>query len=167
MAIMVHPGLFVGSTADTYKFAGSVLHAARDPWFERAKISFKWKHDEEYPILVNENVIRTDYNEMALNMVDADDARYFPDDMINAGLEFITERMSEGDAALCHCNAGLSRSPSLAMLWLWEHGFLDDEYKYAVPQFKNLYPNWSPGNGIWNYLKQRCEGEKNVYSERD
>lgn len=165
MATMVHPGLFVGSAVDTYKFAGSILHAARDPWFEQAKISFKWKHEEEHPVLVNQNVLLMDYNEMVLNMVDANDAHYFPDEMVNAGLEFITERMAEGDPVLVHCNAGLSRSPSLTMLWMFEHGFLDDGYKYAVSQFKNLYPNWAPGNGIWNYLKKRCEGEKHVYSK--
>lgn len=160
MAKMLHEGLFVGNAADTYKFSGSILHAARDPWFlTAAQVLIKHAMDEIavkrfFPV---DNVIRMDYNQMALNMVDANDARYFLNEMVNAGLEFISERMAEGDPILVHCNAGLSRSPSLCFLWMFEHGFLDNEYQYAVPQFKGIYKDWCPGNGIWNYLKNRCE----------
>ena len=152
MSILLHDGLFVGNASDIYKFAGSILHCARDPWFtDLTKIgwvepSFTW--------------FRQAYNEMALNMVDAENPRYFSDEMINAGLDFITERLAEGDPVLVHCNAGLSRSPSMAFLWMFEHGFLDDEFRYAVPQFKNIYPDYMPGNGIWEYLKNRCDTSK-------
>lgn len=170
MAIMVHDGLFVGSAADTYKFAGSVLHCARDPWFAEAEIEVR-KHSKDFYVPNKKimlefcpvpNVIRINYNTMTLNMVDADDPRYFSDEMINAGLEFITDRMAEGDPVLVHCNMGMSRSPSMAFLWMFEHGFLDNEFRYALPQFKRLYPDYAPGNGIWQYLKNRCEKENNM-----
>lgn len=156
MARMVHEGLFVGPGLDVYKFAGSILHCARDPWFAEAahqKPSGDWFGAE----LSGPTHIRISYNELSLNMVDAAHERYLSDEMINAGLEFITERMAEGDAILVHCNMGISRSPSMAFLWMFEHGFLDDEFRYAAPQFKDIYPNWCPGNGIWNYLKKRCD----------
>ena len=165
MAVQIHSGLFVGSAQDVYRFAGSILHAARDPWFEDAAKEVV-KHSKSYYVPGEKinllfqpipTVIRINYNTMALNMVDADDPKYFSDEMVNAGLEFITERMAEGDAVLCHCNMGLSRGPSMAMLWLFEHGFLDDEFRYAVPQFKSLYPDYCPSRGIWEYLKRRCE----------
>jgi len=146
---MVHEGLFVGPASSVYKFAGSILHCARDPWFEDVKDRAAGK-----------NWVRIKYNELALNMVDANSPMYFPDDMINAGLEFITERFAEGDPVLVHCNMGLSRSPSIAFLWMFEHGFLDDEFRYALPQFKDLYPDYCPGNGIWSYLKRRCNDGK-------
>lgn len=152
MSKMLHDGLFVGNAADTYRFAGSILHCARDPWYlgsiEAGLL--------QKPL----NVIRIMYNEMALNMVDAENPRYFSDDMINAGLDFITERLADGDPVLVHCNAGLSRSPSMAFLWMFEHGWLDDDFRYAVPQFKELYPDYMPGNGIWEYLKNRCDTAK-------
>jgi hypothetical protein len=158
MPIMVHEGLFVGPGADTYKFAGSILHCARDPWFRLAarlpKPEFEdwFRAEQTGPLFV-----RQSYNELALNMVDAAEPRYFSDEMVNAGLEFITERLAEGDAILVHCNMGLSRSPSMAFLWMFEHGFLDDEFRHALPQFKTIYPNYCPGNGIWQYLKRRCD----------
>lgn len=174
MAVMVHDGLFVGSDADTYKFAGSVLHCARDPWFATAEQRcLHPKRFEDYGIVLGgtgttyeeflatpKTWVRFKYNEMALNMVDADDPRYFSDEMINAGLEFITDRMADGDPVLVHCNMGMSRSPSMAFLWMFEHGLLDYEFRYALPQFKRLYPDYAPGNGIWQYLKNRCDTSK-------
>lgn len=171
MAVMVHDGLFVGNGFDIYKFAGSILHCARDPWFEDAeKRCLHPKLYSDYGMTLGgtgttykeflespKTWIRISYNEMALNMVDADSPKYFSDGMVNAGLDFISERMAEGDAVLCHCNLGVSRSPGLIMLWLWEHGFLDKEFRYALPQFKRLYPAFAPGNGIFKYLKNRIE----------
>jgi predicted protein tyrosine phosphatase len=104
-------------------------------------------------------VARIGHNEMALNMVDADDPRYFKDAMINAGLQFITDRFANGDSVLVHCNAGMSRSPSMAFLWMFEHGFLDKDFQGALAQFKDLYPGYCPGNGIQQYLKNRCEAD--------
>ena len=156
MPIMVHDGLFVGPGADTYKFAGSILHCARDPWFVEACKSFVMPISYTFPSCHN-TVVQPCYNEMALNMVDAAEPHYFSDEMVNAGLEFITERLAEGDPVLVHCNMGISRSPSMAFLWMFEHGFLDDEFRHALPQFKTIYPNYCPGNGIWQYLKRRCD----------
>lgn len=149
MASMVHYGLFVGSGADAPSFGGSsVLRCAKDPWYVEAAKFYRQ---------MAPNVIRKSPNEMILNMVDAEHPKYFSDIMVDAGLNFITERFAEGDAILLHCNMGISRSPSMAFLWLYEHGFLDDEFRYAVPQFKKIYKDWAPANGIWQYLKARCE----------
>lgn len=156
MAVKVHDAIFVGNASDTYKFAGSILHCARDPWFEEAR--------NRYPVYRNPFAIEIAYNELALNMVDAQHPKYFSDEMVNAGLDFITERLAEGDPVLCHCNMGVSRSPSMAFLWMFEHGFLDDEFRYAVPQFKDIYPSWMPANGIWQYLKNRCDKQTSSVS---
>jgi Dual specificity phosphatase, catalytic domain len=164
LAVMVHPGLFVGNGQDIYKFAGSLLHCARDPWYTNA--IQRVRHPEKFPdygIVISGTeqmlglVARLSYNEMALNMVDAASPMYFCDEMVDAGLNFITDRMAEGDPVLVHCQLGISRSPSVAMLWLYEHGFLDDDFDVAVIQFKRLYPDWTPGHGIWTYLKNRIQ----------
>lgn len=164
MAVMVHHGLFVGSAADTYKFSGSILHCAKEPWFTDAYRRHQQKmYDDRYGVpFASNTVIRIGYNEMALNLVDAVHHKYFNDITIDPGLEFITERMSEGDAVLVHCNMGVSRSPSIALLWMWEHGYLDPEFRYALPQFKKLYPAYQPGNGFWHYLKARIERSSKV-----
>ena len=158
MATMVHEGLFVGPGSDCYKFAGSILHCARDPWFSAAAgLPHVRNVDFFHAKQTGPLFVRQSYNELALNMVDAADPRYFCDEMVNAGLDFITERMAEGDAVLVHCNMGISRSPSMAFLWMFEHGFLDFNFGRAVTQFQMLYSDWSPGAGIWQYLKRRCE----------
>ena len=94
---------------------------------------------------------------MALRMVDAPDTKYFSDWMINPGLEFITERFAAGDPVLVHCNVGVSRSPSVALLWMWEHGFLPEVFGEAVAAFKMLYPHYAPQAGIYGYLKNRIQ----------
>lgn len=155
MAVMVHHGLFVGGGYDAPRFAGSVLHCARDPWFVDAK-------QAGFPTMpdTRDTVICIKYNEMALNLVDAADPRYFWDCTINTGLQFITDRMAAGDPILVHCNAGVSRSPSIALLWMWEHGFLDKEFQYVTAQFRNLYRDYMPGNGVYLYLKNRIEDRR-------
>lgn len=158
MAVQVFPGLFVGPAADIYKFSGSILHCARDPWFAQA-MSLP-PSESLFRDTTGKRVclwVRMNPNEMALNMVDAADGKYFCDDLIDAGLNFITERFAETESVLVHCNMGISRSPSMAFLWMFEHGYLDDEFRYAVPQFREKYKDWCPGNGIWAYLKARCE----------
>lgn len=149
MAVMVHEGLFVGPGSDTYGFQGSILHCAKEPWYVEAR-------EKTGCLQICPNAILIHYNEMALNLVDAVDKKYFPDEAINVGLRFITERFADGDPVLVHCNMGVSRSPSIAFLWMFEHGFLDDDFRYALPQFKKLYPAYQPGNGVWHYLKSRC-----------
>jgi hypothetical protein len=168
MATLVYEGgIFVGSGVDTYKFSGSILHCARDPWYTEAVAAFRlcWPSGVPtafcYPEVNKANtVIRLDYNTMALNMVDATSPIYFSDEMVNAGLQFITDRLAAGDPVLVHCNQGISRSPSMALLWMWEHGFLDNEFRYALAQFRDIYPDYSPGNGIFQYLKKRIENYK-------
>ena len=163
MATQVYDGLFVGNGYDTYKFAGSILHCAKNPWFDDAAANIRLLENSAPPIergifpsLVNGNVILVEYNEMALNMVDVADPSYFSHEMVNSGLQFISDRMADGDPVLVHCVAGMSRSPSMAFLWLFEHGFLDDDYETACEDFQDLYPDWFPGAGILGYLDKRC-----------
>jgi hypothetical protein len=153
MPVQVYPGLFVGPGIDAQTFYGHILHCAKEPWFMDSLVRLvKYKKGIE----VCPTAIRISDREMALNMIDAENLEYFSDEMVNAGLDFITETFAEGESILLHCNQGLSRSPSMAFLWMFEHGFLDKEFRYAVPQFKKLYHDWSPGNGIWAYLRHRC-----------
>ena len=170
MATQVYDGLFVGNGCDTYKFAGSILHCAKNPWFDDAAANIRLLENSAPPIergifpsLVNGNVILVEYNEMALNMVDVADPSYFSHEMVNSGLQFISDRMADGDPVLVHCNMGVSRSPSMAFLWMFEHGLFADEsgvlieYRYAKDDFEGLYPDWYPGNGIRAYLDKRCQ----------
>jgi hypothetical protein len=97
---------------------------------------------------------------MALNMIDVEDPQMMPEEMILKGIEFINERMNAGDKVLVACNAGISRSPTTAMLFLRTIGELDQPFNRAQKIFDTLYPKHDPGAAIefharnmWDELK--------------
>lgn len=99
-------------------------------------------------------------NLMALNLIDVDDASLMPEEVILAGIEFINERMNAGDKVLVACNAGISRSPTIVMLFLRTIGELDQPFNRAQKIFDTLYPKHDPGAAIefharhlWDELK--------------
>lgn len=96
-------------------------------------------------------------NELALNLVDAPDPKYFRDDVINAGLDFITRNIGTNEV-LVHCNAGMSRSPGIAFLWMFQKGMFNSySFNESFDIFTLLYPNARlMGAGMLGYLRARC-----------
>lgn len=93
-----------------------------------------------------------------LNLIDGDDPRYVPDQVIDAALSFISEHMDKGQSVLVHCVEGISRSPSIALLWLVKNGKMPVDG--AVRKFKQLYPDYDPAPGIKIYTKQRIAARR-------
>lgn len=93
-----------------------------------------------------------------LNLIDGDDPKYVPDQVIDAALSFITEKLDKGDSVLVHCVEGISRSPSLGLMWLVQNGKLARDG--AVRKFKQLYPDYDPAPGIKIYTKQRIAARR-------
>lgn len=93
-----------------------------------------------------------------LNLIDGDDPAYVPDKVIDEALSFISEYLDKGKSVLVHCVEGISRSPSIALLWLVKNGKLPVEG--AVRKFKQLYPDYDPSPGIRIYTKQRIASRK-------
>ena len=48
----------------------------------------------------------------------APDAAYIPSEMVDQALAFIHESMESGSSALVHCNQGMSRAPTIRLLYL-------------------------------------------------
>lgn len=94
-------------------------------------------------------------NWMALNLIDVDDPRYIPDAALDAGLSFIDEQMTAGNKILIHCNAGMSRGPSVALMYLRKIGEMPYTFGRAMHIFKTLYPKYSPGFGMEHHVKAR------------
>lgn len=92
-------------------------------------------------------------NLMALNLLDLDDPNYISEEMIDKGLTFIAERLKAGDKVLVACNAGHSRGPSLAMMYLRSVGELPDSFIRAEKVFRTLYPHYDPAQGIRQFAK--------------
>lgn len=96
----------------------------------------------------------------ALNFIDVADPNLIPIPMIEKGLEYIDKRLAAGDNVLVACNAGHSRGPTTALLYLRAIGDLTGNFHQSERIFRTLYHKYSPGIGTrtfasnnWDYFK--------------
>lgn len=105
----------------------------------------------------------------ALNYIDVSDPNFIPIPMIEKGLEFIDKRLLAGDNVLVACNAGHSRGPTTALLYLRAIGDLTGNFHFSERKFRALYDKYDPGIGTrqfamthWdtfeNYLRKGSNG---------
>lgn len=106
-------------------------------------------------------------NWMALNLIDVDNPEMIPDEVIDAGLRFIKEQLDAGRKILVHCNAGMSRGPTVTMMFLRAVGELPQGFVRARHIFRTLYPQFDPGVGMesharvrWNSLPEFFKGKE-------
>lgn len=99
-------------------------------------------------------------NLRALNYIDPHDPNFIPKEMIERGLEFIDKRLAAGDKVLVACNAGHSRGPTTALIYLRSIGELAGNFVSSERVFHTLYPEYDPGIGVrqfarthWDYFK--------------
>lgn len=92
-------------------------------------------------------------NLMALNMLDMDDPTFISEDMIDAGLKFIDERMRAGDRVLVACNKGVSRGPTTALMYLRSIGEMPHSFLKSEKVFRTLYRHYDPAQGIRQYAR--------------
>lgn len=90
---------------------------------------------------------------LALNVLDLDDPNFVSKDMIDKGLAFIDERLKAGDKVLIACNAGKSRGPTTAMLYMRSIGELPYNFIKAERIFRTLYPHYDPGQGMRQFAR--------------
>ncbi|MDZ7688606.1 MAG: dual specificity protein phosphatase family protein [Halobacteriales archaeon] len=148
----VHENLFVGADDSCVKGGNgdwAVVHACKHPCHQRAVGGQVSQSHPNYLVL-------EDGDDLYLNIVDMNQKQKheFMEPMVSATLEFVDE-FREGKQVLIHCNQGQSRSPALAMLYLAKRTdeLPDDSYPVAANEFRNLYPRFSPGQGIHLYLQ--------------
>lgn len=90
---------------------------------------------------------------MALNFIDANDPDYIPLKMVESGLIYIDQCRDEGDKVLVACNAGHSRGPTTAMLYLRAIGELPYNFIHSERVFRTLYPPYDPGIGLRSFAR--------------
>ncbi len=73
-------------------------------------------------------------------------------------LDFIDEELKKGKKMYIYCDQGISRSPSVALLYLAKrlHIIPDTSFEEARENFLLLYPMYSPG-GIADFIKENWE----------
>jgi hypothetical protein len=94
----------------------------------------------------------------AMNLIDVDDPQFIPEEMILKGIAFAQEMWKEGKTILIHCNAGHSRGPTTAMLFLRSIGELPQPFNRARKIYKALYPPFDPGHGM-EYIARKLWDE--------
>lgn len=151
----IYPNLYVGNQEDydyhvAHQDGWFVVHACKEPYHRQALGYTGRAAPKTHP----EYLIAHRGHRLILNMVDADDPAYIPKEIIDAALEFIHEHLSAGERVLVHCNEGMSRSPSIAMLYL-------AKYTDRIPRsslleaeavFQQIYPMYNPKPGIRGFL---------------
>lgn len=98
---------------------------------------------------------------MALNFIDANDPNYIPGEMVSKGLKFVDDRLTAGDKVLVACNAGHSRGPTTAMLYLRSIGDLVGNFIASERIFRTLYPHYDPGIGVRQFARSNWDRFEN------
>lgn len=93
----------------------------------------------------------------ALNYIDVDDPNLIPILMIVKGLEFIDARLASGDNVLVACNAGHSRGPTTALLYLRAIGDLTGNFHQSEKRFRAIYDKYDPGIGTRTFVQNNWD----------
>ena len=147
----VHKNLFVGGELDcTAAHPGwYVVHACKSPCHQRA-VGYHRSLKSDHP---NYIVLQRE-NELFLNLIDPP-APLFQMESFLIFLRLTYERWQKGQDILIHCNQGLSRAPTLALLLMSKRlGALPTgSYQAASSVFRQAYPTYKPGQGIQIFLR--------------
>lgn len=98
----------------------------------------------------------------ALNFIDVSDPNFIPIPMIEKGLEFINTRLASGDNVLVACNAGHSRGPTTALLYLRSIGDLTGNFHSSERKFRALYNKYDPGIGCRTFAHNNWDFFSNL-----
>jgi hypothetical protein len=93
-------------------------------------------------------------NRLAVNILDLDDPQMIPFECIKIALDYIKEQLEKGKKVLVACNSGHSRGPSTGMAFLRSIGELPYHFIKSENIYKVLYPNYDPGIGIRQLLRE-------------
>lgn len=150
----VYTNLFVGSQHDEENLRNRdewfVVHACKEPYHRQALGYTERGAPKGHP----EYLLAKRENCLILNLVDVANPQYIPLEIMDTAVETIHEYI-ENKKILVHCNQGMSRSPSIALLYLAKYTevFTGLSIEDARAKFRNLYPNYNPANGVDKFIQ--------------
>jgi hypothetical protein len=148
--------LYIGSLFDLQNFSleeDAFVHATQTTHYQ----IMGWNRTTNKPNRNHPNyIIWEDNNRLSLNWVDGPAHLYKwsgPETFIRI-LDFI-DNWIENRKVFIHCNQGISRSPTLGLLYLAKRlkTIPDETFLSAKNEFMNIYPIYNP-SGISNYVNQ-------------
>jgi hypothetical protein len=149
--------LAVGAQGDCTRKGIPIIHACKDPC-HRWAVSYKRLPHNHPHYLTRE----FDHN-LYLNMIDPPQP-LFHLETFTVALDFID---AHNGHVLIHCNQGLSRAPSIALLWLLKRNLVleplvdielpNTSFTNARAAFQTLYPDYAPSPGIATFLTEHWD----------
>ena len=146
----LYDGLFVGNEQDCFydnKDEWAVIHASKTPCHQRA-LNYRGSLPPNHP-----NYLTYEQgNHLYLNIIDPPQPLFKPP-LFHESMRFLDHHVKE-KKVLIHCNLGMSRASSIALLWLAKRTDLmsDESFRSAATDFIQIYPYYQPGRGITTYL---------------
>ncbi len=164
----VIPNLFIGDIADGELVKGrpdwAVIHAEKG--MHRAYV-------EKNGLPFQDAVLSPAGHELFLAFEDAMRMDQVNTRCISPALEFAHRQITGGKKLLIHCIAGVSRSPTIAMLYLLKYTDVLPRTNIfdAMFSFSELYPLYNPNDGLFAYaarfLEEIKEGAGPVRNRRE
>lgn len=155
--IEIHSRLFIGNQDDydcniRFKEGWAVAHACKEPYHRKALGYSGRAVPKSHPEYL---IARRDHR-LILNLIDADNPAFIPQEIIDTAIRFIAEKLGDGENVLLHCNQGMSRSPAIGLLYLVSHTMLlpATSLSDAEEEFQRIYPPYCPAMGIRGYMQQ-------------
>ena len=137
----IYDNLYVGGDRDCADFKGAIVHACQSCFV-------KGVHGN-----IGDKKVLEINNNLYLNLLDISSLSFeyaFP--MIKRSMEFIDEHIKDMEV-LVHCNFGMSRSPSIALLYMARKGYINNNsFKDALKDFYEIYSYYSHGMGMYRYF---------------
>lgn len=150
----IYPNLIIGAENDcNFSNLGdiAIIHACKHPCHVKA-VGYKGSLPSTHP---NYLVLKNGRH-LFLNMVDMEKelSPIYTHPIMKSAMSFIEEHIHDRKV-LVHCNQGLSRSPSIALLYLARKGNIASQtYNLATNDFLKLYPIYNPGSGVALYMNK-------------
>jgi predicted protein tyrosine phosphatase len=151
--------LFIGDLGDHELVRGradwAIIHAERE---------MHRRYVDGHRFAYHDIVLTPDGSELYLAFEDAMKMDQVNTRCIGPALEFIHRHLSRGHKVLIHCVAGVSRAPTIAMLYLLRYTDILPRTNIfdAIFSFSELYPLYNPNDGLFAYAASFLEELKDT-----
>ncbi len=132
----------------------AIIHACKNPC-HAGSVGYRGSLSSNHPYYL---VMEKGQN-LFLNMVDMEKelSPIYTHPIMKAAIDFIEKHIGERKI-LVHCNQGMSRSPSIVLLYLARIGAIPgDSYSNAAISFQRIYPYFNSGRGIALYMNNNWD----------
>jgi len=148
----IYKNIFIGTDQEcnfNNSLDWAIVHACKNPCHVQS-VGYRGSLPSTHP----NYLVLEKGTHLYLNMVDMEKelSPIYTHPIMKSAMAFIEKHIAS-QKILIHCNQGLSRSPSIALLYLATKGVIaNDSYAVALAEFQKLYPFFNPGRGIALYM---------------